>query len=120
MQPAEHWGWFSNSPVDLCKDETVADACRRGATVRILSNDGTAALVEYKGSTGIVPSRDLLERPAPEFVWGGAVTVPLKGIEARVTDVCWHYSERRYYYYLEDTDGKPIKRRYFGDELRGT
>lgn len=79
----------------------------------------TYAKVEYKGSTDIVPSRDLLERPTPEFAWGDGVTIPLKGIEARATDVCWHYNERRYFYYLESTDGKPIKRRYFGDELRG-
>lgn len=118
MQPAEHWGWFSNSPVDLCEDETVANACRRGATVRILSNDGTTALVEYKGNTDVVPSRDLLDRPAPEFAWGDAVVISSKGAEARVADVCWHYNERHYYYYLEGTDGKPIKRRYFGDELR--
>lgn len=115
----ERWGWFSDCPVDLCKNETVADACRRGATVRILSSDGMTALVEYKGNTDIVPSRDLLGRPAPEFAWGDEVAIPSKGTEARITDVCWHYNEQRYYYYLEGTDGKPIKRRYFGDELRG-
>lgn len=118
MRVESRWGWFADYPAGTCGDGGVADACRRGATVRILSNDGTTALVEYKGSTGIVSSRDLLGRPAPEFAWGGAVTVPSKGTEARVTDVCWYYSERRYYYHLEDTDGRPIKRRYFGDELR--
>ena len=119
MRAESRWGWFADYPAGTCGGGTVADACRRGATVRILSNDGMTALVEYKGSTDIVPSRDLLERPTPEFTWGDAVTIPSKGTEAHITDVCWHYNERRYFYYLEGADGKPIKRRYFGDELRG-
>jgi len=97
----------------------VSDACRRGATIKVLSNDGTHALVEYRGERDLVPVANLLERPAPEFSWGDEVTIVSKGKRARITDVCWHFNEQRYYYYLEDSQGKAIKRRYFGDELSG-
>lgn len=115
---AQHsWGWFKDDPVDICGNEIVSDACRRGASVKVVLNDGENALIEYKGETDFVPSADLLDRPAPEFEWEDEVVIAAKGIAARVVDVCWHFNEQRYYYYLEDVQGRAIKKRYFGDEL---
>lgn len=119
MQREERWGWFSDYPVGTCENDIVADACRRGATIRVLSDDGVTALVEYKGRTGSVTSQGLLEKPTPELAWGDFVIIKKKGTVARVTDVCWHFNQQRYFYYLEDLSGKPIKKRYFEDELRG-
>ena len=119
MPTQDTWGWFKNDPIDICENEVVSDACHRGATIKVLSNDGARALVEYRGERDFVPSVDLLERPAPEFTWGDEVTIVSKGKRARITDVCWHFNEQRYYYYLEDAQGKAIRKRYFGDELSG-
>ena len=117
MLTQHSWGWFKESPVDICKNEIVSDACFRGASVKVLSNDGETALIEYKGETDRVPSADLLDRPAPEFEWEDEVFIASKGTAARVVDVCWHFNEQKYYYYLEDARGKAIKKRYFGDAL---
>jgi len=116
--PTQHnWGWFKNDPVNICKNEIVSDACHRGAAIKVISNDGKSAFVEYKGETDCVPSADLLDRQAPEFEWGDEVVIVERGLEARVMEVCWHFNEQRYYYYLEDGQGKAIKKRYFADEL---
>ena len=80
------WGWFNNAPENICKNEIVADACFRGASLKVLSNDGNTAQVEYKGSIDTVPSKDLLEREAPGFSWGESVTVISKSTKARVVD----------------------------------
>ncbi len=118
MPAQEKWGWFKNDPVDICSNDLIADACRRGATIKVVSNDGQQALVEYRGQRDFVPSSGLLERPAPEFEWGDEVCITAKGAKALVVDVCWHFKEERYYFYLADADGKPVKKRYFGDELQ--
>lgn len=119
MAMLNSWGWFKNDPVDICENKVVSDACHRGAPIKVLSNDGMCAEVEYRGERDFVPSASLIERPAPEFAWGDEVTIVSKEAKARVTDVCWHFNEQRYYFYLEDAQGKAIKRRYFGDELSG-
>lgn len=116
MQSQKNWGWFPHAPKDLCDNETVADACFRGASVRVLSNDGTIAKIEYKGSVDSVPAEGMLDREAPAYSWGDAVLISSCGKTARVVDVCWHYKQQRYYY-LEDPTGRPIKKRYFEDEL---
>ena len=117
MSAQQSWGWFKNDPINICENAVVSDACQRGATIKVVSNDGRKALVEYKGERDFVPSADLLERPAPEYEWNDKVFVISKGIDACVVDVCWHFNEQRYYYYLEDAQGKELKKRYFGDEL---
>lgn len=117
MSDQQRWGWFSNDPIDICANALVSDACHRGATVKIVSNDGQSALVEYRGQRDVVPSEGLLERPAPEFEWGDEVRVVEKEEKAFITDVCWHFKEECYYFYLADANEKPIKKRYFGDEL---
>ena len=113
------WGWFNNAPENICSNKLVADACFRGASLKVLSDDGETATVEYKGEVGVVPSKNLLERETPGFSWGDLVTILPKSMDARVVDVCWHFKEGRFYYYLEGLDGKPIKKRYFEDELQG-
>lgn len=113
------WGWFNNAPENICSNKLVADACFRGASLKVLSYDGDVAEVEYKGESDTVPSKNLLEREVPKFSWGDAVTITSKSMDARVVDVCWHFKEKCFYYYLEDLDGKPIKKRYFEDELQG-
>lgn len=118
MNNCETWGWFQNDPVDICKNKIVADACWRGATIKVLSNNGVTAEVEYKGEKDAVPAAKLMRREAPEFSWGDKVIIVPKNMAAFVTDVCWHYKEKRYYYYLEDADGKAVKKRYFGDDLQ--
>lgn len=118
MRKQEKWGWFPHAPEGLCANEVVADACFRGASLRVLSDDGVTAKVEYKGSVDTVPMDGLLDREAPAYSWGNEVLIPSKGQTARIVDVCWHYKQERYYYYLEDLSGRPIKRRYFEDELK--
>ncbi len=117
MSSQQSWGWFKNDPINICENTVVSDACQRGATIKVLSKDGGEALVEYKGERDFVPSANLLDRPAPEYEWGDEVVITAKGIAARVVDVCWHFNEQRYYYYLEDAQGGAIKKRYFGNEL---
>ncbi len=112
------WGWFNNAPVDICGNKLVADACFRGASLKVLSDDGETASVEYKGEVDTVPSKTLLERETPKFSWGDTVVIIPKSMGARVVDVCWHFKEKRFYYYLEELDGKPIKKRYFEDDLQ--
>ena len=118
MSAQEKWGWFNNDPNNICTNTVLADACHRGATIKIISNDGQYALVEYRGQKDFVPSKELLERPAPEFEWGDEVIITAKDAKAFITDVCWHFKEERYYFYLVDADGKTVKKRYFGDELK--
>ncbi len=40
MLTQHSWGWFKDDPVDICRNEIVSDACRRGASVKVVSNDG--------------------------------------------------------------------------------
>lgn len=118
MSAQVKWGWFDNAPENICGNKLVADACFRGASLKVLSDDGDTAKVEYKGEVDTVPSKELLERRAPRFAWGDGVVVASQSLSASVVDVCWHFKEKRFYYYLEGLDGKPIKKRYFEDELR--
>lgn len=74
-------------------------------------------MAEYKGERDFVPLASLLDRFAPEYEWNDKAFAIPKGIDACVVDVCWHFNERRYCYYLEDAQGKDLKKRYFGDEL---
>lgn len=63
------------------------------------------------------PQQTFLTGPLPNSSGEDEVVITAKGIAARVVDVCWHFNEQRYYYYLEDAQGRTIKKRYFGDEL---
>lgn len=77
-----------------------------------------AAEVKYKGSVDSVQAKGTLGRKAPVHSWGDAVLIPSKGQTAKISGICRHYGQKKYYYYLEDLSGRPIKRRYFEDELK--
>ena len=105
------WGWV-NCEDTRCENPAILDICMRGATIKVLSRGAEVARVDYKGEVGEIPASMVIYRPAPEFEWGDEVLVPPKGLRAVVADICWRSSDSTYFYYLDDLDGKPIKKRY--------
>lgn len=117
MSNEQHWGFFPRFNRDgAAGDEAAIDACERGATFRIDSERDGALEVDFKGSHAIVPSDGLWRRPTPPFAWGEPVYVASKDMHAQIEDICWHFNEERYYFYLT-CEGKPVKKRYYADEL---
>jgi hypothetical protein len=62
-----------------------------------------------------------LDLPPPEFSVGDKVRVRVSDTNrTRRTGVirssAWHFKEKRHYYYIEQ-DGKPVKKRYFANDL---
>lgn len=118
MQQQNAWCYFDNAPRNICDDPIVADACFRGASLRILSRDAATATVEYKGHADNVPTAGIHERRPPLYTWGDSICIVSRNAQAKVVDVCWHYKEKCFFYYLETPDGTPIKKRYFEHELQ--
>lgn len=118
MKQHNAWCYFDNAPENLCNNPIVADACFRGATLRILSRTETRATVDYKGNIDAVPTDCMLDRQAPAYTWGENVSITAHGTRATVVDICWHYTKKCFFYYLDALDGTPIKQRYFENELQ--
>lgn len=117
MSNEQHWGFFPRFNQDgATGDEVAIDACERGATIRIDSENDGKLDISYKSARAAVPADGLWSRPEPPFSWGDKVYVPSKDMHAAIEDICWHFKEERYFFYLT-CDGKPVKKRYFADDL---
>ena len=74
---------------------------------------------ELKYGENVFRIKDVLKKELPEPNYKIGETVMIKNkdcIGAVITDVMWHTSMQKYYYYLS-VNGKKKTRRYFDDDL---
>lgn len=117
MTSEQYWGFFPRfKQTDASGDEVALDACTRGATVQVNGEHNGKLDIGYKGACASVSADGLWRRPNPAFSWGDFVYVPTKEMHAVIDDICWHFNEERYYFYLT-CNGKPVKKRYYEEDL---
>lgn len=117
MDTEKNWGFFPDFDSTLATGDTAAiDACEQGATVRIDAETASVVEIAFKNFHAIVPKAGLRHRVAPAFSWGDHVYIASKGIHAVIDDICWHFRDEYYYYYLVH-EGKLLKKRYFAQDL---
>lgn len=119
MSNVQKWGFFPDFDAATAKgDKEAIEACERGATFRIDTETADALEITFKGSRATVPKAGLWYRPAPPFSWGDHVYVSSKDMHAEIDDICWHFKDKYYYFYLI-CDGKSLKKRYLVQDLEG-
>lgn len=117
MDNEQAWGFFPDFDREGASgDETAIDACLRGATFRIDAEHNGKLEITYKNAQATVSSKGLWRRPTPPFSWGESVYIISKNIPAEVDDICWHFNNKRYFFYLTH-NGKPMKKRYYTEDL---
>lgn len=77
---------------------------------------GEEYAISYKGHEYIVTGTDFREVDEPKFMIGEFVKVNNTETHAEIVDIFWHYQKGLHFYIIE-SNGKKMGKRYFEHEL---
>lgn len=115
------WGCVHSPEGAIPEDRGLFERERlSGVTMPCVAQDEGSLTLDCRGAFTVrVLPGSFVPRETPDFVWGQPVRITAKGVDATVSEICWHGNEGRYFYHVVDTDGRRLKKRYWAEELEG-
>jgi len=117
------WGtypWYEEYGTELIHPDDI-EAFRQeiasGVKVFKCVGEGDYIILKYNNKCYRVKDKLFTPVPAPKYHFGETVSLKETGENAVITDIMWHYKNKKHYYFIS-VNGKAKTKRYFDTELR--